>query len=81
MKTVIHLQRVDVAKQIIVAIEIIRTAALVQPYAKNGNQSTQRPVYDWIVRVNGKYVGHSRSLKTAKQIAGDYGTATIVRQD
>ena len=61
-------------------IVITRTEALVQPYAKNGNVGFQKPVYDWIVRVNGKYVGHSRMLRKAKDLANDFeGEVKVIR--
>ena len=61
-------------------VTITRVAVIVQPYPRNGNVGTQKPVYDWIVRVNGKYVGHSRVLRKAKEIADDYaGKVTVVR--
>ena len=61
-------------------ITITRSAAMVQPYARKGNVGCQKPVYDWIVRVNGKYVGHARLLRQAKELAGDFdGEVKVVR--
>jgi hypothetical protein len=56
-----------------------RSAARVQPYANNGNVSTQATTYDWIVRVNGKYVEFYSTLKKAKELASDFGQFEVVR--
>jgi hypothetical protein len=61
-------------------VTITREVKTVQPYPRNGNVGTQAPSYEWVVRVDGKFVCRPLStLRQAKSIAAEFGSATIVR--
>jgi hypothetical protein len=58
-------------KKLVVKIE--RKLALVQPYPRSGNFTTQTPSYDWWVSLNGRLVEDFRTLRAAKEAAASYG--------
>ena len=62
-------------------IIIKREVARVQPYARNGNLNQRKPVYDWHVWVDGRHAGICRTLRHAKELAGDFGTEWTIERE
>ncbi len=61
-------------------VTITREIKTVQPYPRNGNVGTQKPSYEWVVRVDGKFACRPLpTLRQAKQMAAEFGTAVVVR--
>lgn len=53
-------------------IEISKTLSSRQPYPRNGNVTTQKPKYNWVLKVNGKWVGTFSLKREALEAAKDY---------
>lgn len=54
-------------------VEIVRKVSLCGPYPRSGNFTTQKPTYNWFVRLEGKLIECKRTLRAAKEAASSYG--------
>lgn len=53
-------------------IEVSKVIASRQPYPRNGNFTTQKPKYDWTLKVDGKWMGTFSTKREAVEAAKDY---------
>lgn len=53
-------------------IEVSKVIASRQPYPRSGNFTTQSPKYDWVLKVDEKWMGTFSTKREAVEASKDY---------